>query len=94
MCRAMLPLFIMLALYLASLETPTSTMVRAVGLTGVGCMISAYGEVHLSSIGLLCLVGNFIMESMRLVLTQVLLVGHEFSALQVWRVWGLREPGA
>lgn len=71
MCRALLPLFIMLALYLSSLETPSVSMVKAVSLTGFGCMIAAYGEVHLSAAGLLCLLGNFILEAGRLVLMQV-----------------------
>jgi|LauGreStaDraftv2_3_1035109.scaffolds.fasta_scaffold760051_1 drug/metabolite transporter (DMT)-like permease len=45
MLRAMLPLFIMIALYVTGLEKPTWTLVKAVSLTGLGCLISAYGEV-------------------------------------------------
>ena len=45
MCRALLPLFVMTSLYLTGLETPTATLVKAVALTGLGCLISAYGEV-------------------------------------------------
>lgn len=71
MCRALLPLFVMLALYLTKLETPTTPMVRAVCITGIGCMISSYGEVHLTYLGILCLVGNFTFEASRLVLMQV-----------------------
>mmetsp|Transcript_38916 Transcript_38916/g.86567 ORF Transcript_38916/g.86567 Transcript_38916/m.86567 type:complete len:345 (+) Transcript_38916:147-1181(+) len=82
MCRALLPVFIMLALHFAGLESPTVDIVKAVALTAVGCALSAYGEVRLSTIGLACLFGNFTLEAGRLVLMQLILVGYEFSAMQ------------
>ena len=41
----------MIALYLAGLETPTATIVKAVMMTGMGCLISAYGEVGMGGAG-------------------------------------------
>lgn len=46
MARSTLPLFVMLATFLAGLETPTSQLVKAVFLTAIGCGVSAYGEVR------------------------------------------------
>lgn len=45
MARSLLPLFTMLALFLAGLESPNAELVKAVCATAVGCALSAYGEV-------------------------------------------------
>jgi hypothetical protein len=71
MCRALLPLFVMISLYLTGLELPTSALIKAVVLTCVGCMLAAYGEVNVNMLGLACLIGNFTFEAGRLVLLQV-----------------------
>ncbi|GAX79382.1 hypothetical protein CEUSTIGMA_g6824.t1 [Chlamydomonas eustigma] len=88
MCRALLPLFVMISLYITGLELPTSSLIKAVILTCVGCMLAAYGEVNLNVVGLLCLIGNFTFEAGRLVLLQVLLVGHEFHPVQGLKLVG------
>ncbi|PNW73196.1 hypothetical protein CHLRE_14g622700v5 [Chlamydomonas reinhardtii] len=82
MSRASLPVTTMLALWVAQLETPTAAVIRAVCLTAVGCAIAAYGEVHLSLIGGLLVISNLSMESLRLVMTQYLLVGCDMHPLQ------------
>lgn len=82
MSRALMPLFIMLALYLARLETPTSPMLAAVALTGLGGVLAAHGEIKLTTTGLTFLMLNSCFEAGRLVLMQILLVGHEFHAFQ------------
>ncbi|GIL76150.1 hypothetical protein Vretimale_5718 [Volvox reticuliferus] len=82
MSRASLPVTTMVALWLARLETPTSAVIRAVCLTAVGCGIAAYGEVHLTLVGALLAASNLSMESLRLVMTQYLLVGCDMHPLQ------------
>ncbi|GLC43580.1 hypothetical protein PLESTB_000396100 [Pleodorina starrii] len=82
MSRASLPVTTMVALWLARLETPTAAVIRAVCVTAVGCAIAAYGEVHLTFIGALLAVSNLTMESVRLVMTQYLLVGCDMHPLQ------------
>eukprot|EP00199_Chlamydomonas_sp_CCMP681_P004904 CAMPEP_0119102804 /NCGR_PEP_ID=MMETSP1180-20130426/1424_1 /TAXON_ID=3052 ORGANISM="Chlamydomonas cf sp, Strain CCMP681" /NCGR_SAMPLE_ID=MMETSP1180 /ASSEMBLY_ACC=CAM_ASM_000741 /LENGTH=122 /DNA_ID=CAMNT_0007087157 /DNA_START=149 /DNA_END=513 /DNA_ORIENTATION=- len=47
MARSLLPLFTLLALWAAKVEIPTNEHIQAVSLTGIGCGISAYGEVAL-----------------------------------------------
>uniref|UniRef100_A0A7S3R7M3 Sugar phosphate transporter domain-containing protein n=1 Tax=Dunaliella tertiolecta TaxID=3047 RepID=A0A7S3R7M3_DUNTE len=73
MARSTLPLFTLGALYLAGLEHPNGQLIRSVLLIVVGCLISAYGEVKLSVLGVLCLLANFCTEGARLVMTQYLL---------------------
>ncbi|KAF5839607.1 hypothetical protein DUNSADRAFT_386 [Dunaliella salina] len=73
MARSTLPLFTLGALYLAGLEHPNSQLIRSVLLIVVGCSISAYGEVKLSALGVVCLAANFCTEGARLVMTQYLL---------------------
>ncbi len=46
MARAGLPLFTLLGLWAARVEIPTNEHIQAVSLSGVGCGISAYGEVR------------------------------------------------
>ncbi|EFJ49182.1 hypothetical protein VOLCADRAFT_104385 [Volvox carteri f. nagariensis] len=82
MSRASLPVTTMIALWLARLETPTAAVIRAVCLTAVGCAIAAYGEVHLTLVGALLAACNLSMESIRLVMTQYLLVGCDMHPLQ------------
>eukprot|EP00798_Chlamydomonas_sp_ICE-L_P006458 gene6458-3091_t len=83
MARATLPLFTMIALHFSGLETPTLSMVKAVVLTTVGCAVAAYGEVHLSFMGIL--------EAGRLVMIQFMLIGLEYHPLQGIK---LIAPGA
>jgi hypothetical protein len=45
MARAAMPLLTLIALWLCGLESPGIGRVLAVMLTGIGCCISAYGEV-------------------------------------------------
>ena len=81
MSRALAPLFIMLALYLTGLETPTRAMLAAVCLTALGGCAAAHGELKLTTKGLAFVLLNSGFEAARLVLVQILLVG-EFHAFQ------------
>lgn len=71
MTRASLPVIVMIALWVTGIEIPSSTVVRAVMLTAVGCAIAAYGEMHLTFLGVVFCVINLALESIRLVLMQV-----------------------
>ncbi|KXZ48371.1 hypothetical protein GPECTOR_28g778 [Gonium pectorale] len=82
MSRASLPVTTMVALWLARLETPTAAVIRAVCLTAVGCAVAAYGEVHLTLVGAMVAACNLSMESLRLVMTQYLLVGCDMHPMQ------------
>ncbi|KAG2493819.1 hypothetical protein HYH03_008037 [Edaphochlamys debaryana] len=82
MSRASLPVTTMIALWLARLETPTAAVIRAVCLTALGCAIAAYGEVHLTLVGGMLVISNLTMESLRLVMTQYLLVGCDMHPMQ------------
>lgn len=82
MSRASLPITTMVALWLARVETPTNAVIKAVSVTAVGCAIAAYGEVHLNTIGILLCISNLVMESVRLVMTQYLLVGCDMHPMQ------------
>ncbi|KAJ9506174.1 hypothetical protein QJQ45_002394 [Haematococcus lacustris] len=89
MARAMLPLITLAALWLASLETPTLEHIKAVSLTGVGCAISAYGEVALSTLGLICVALNFAIEAGRMVMMQFLVQGRDIHPWQTLKLMTL-----
>lgn len=82
MSRASLPVTTMIALWLARLETPTWAVIQAVSLTAAGCALAAYGEVNLSLVGALLAASNLTLESVRLVMTQYLLVGCDMHPMQ------------
>jgi hypothetical protein len=82
MSRASLPVTTMIGLWLARLDTPTSSVIKAVSLTAIGCGIAAYGEVHLQLIGALLMLSNLTMETIRLVMTQFLLTGCNMHPMQ------------
>eukprot|EP00798_Chlamydomonas_sp_ICE-L_P015181 gene15181-21254_t len=87
MARSALPLFVMIALHCSGLETPTTNVVMAVGVTSVGCAVSAFGELGLTTIGVLALVACFSCEAARLVLMQTLLVKSNWHPIQGLRIF-------
>eukprot|EP00199_Chlamydomonas_sp_CCMP681_P006641 CAMPEP_0119102752 /NCGR_PEP_ID=MMETSP1180-20130426/1381_1 /TAXON_ID=3052 ORGANISM="Chlamydomonas cf sp, Strain CCMP681" /NCGR_SAMPLE_ID=MMETSP1180 /ASSEMBLY_ACC=CAM_ASM_000741 /LENGTH=296 /DNA_ID=CAMNT_0007087083 /DNA_START=146 /DNA_END=1036 /DNA_ORIENTATION=+ len=93
MARSLMPLFTVLALWAAKVEIPTNEHIQAVSLTGVGCGISAYGEVALSSLGLICLAANFAIEAGRMVMLQFLMQGHNMNPWQTLKLMTLPACG-
>lgn len=68
----------MVALFIAQLETPTARLVSSVLLIALGTAMASYGELNFSVIGVLFMFLSETFESIRLVMTQILLVGLKF----------------
>ncbi|GLC60734.1 hypothetical protein PLESTB_001665000 [Pleodorina starrii] len=75
MLKAFCPVVTMLLLFAARLETASRRLVAAVSLIAVGVALASYGELNLSLFGLAAMLVSVVAESVRLVLTQHLLVG-------------------
>lgn len=82
MARSSLPLVTLLGLWAVRVEIPTWEHIQAVSLTGLGCAISAFGEVALTALGLLCLASNFALEVTRMVMLQFLMQGQNLNPWQ------------
>ena len=73
--QAFTPIVTMVALFCAQMETPTKRLISAVCVIAVGTAIASYGEVHLSTLGVIFMFSSEMFEAIRLVMTQMLLVG-------------------
>ena len=65
----------MLALFAARMETPTARLITAVCIIAVGTAIASYGEVNLNVLGIIFMFSSESFEAIRLVMSQMLLVG-------------------
>ncbi|KAG2493520.1 hypothetical protein HYH03_008334 [Edaphochlamys debaryana] len=82
MLKAFTPVVTMVCLFIARLEDPTQSMIASVLLTATGTAVAAYGEVRLSLIGIIIMFTSETAESIRLVMTQFLLVGLKFHPIE------------
>ena len=73
----------MLALFIARLEEPSSRLIAAVVLIALGTAMASYGEVNGSILGLAFMFASETFEAIRLVMTQILLVGLKFHPSKV-----------
>lgn len=79
MClQAFTPIVTMVALFVAGLEIPNRRLISSVVLIACGTAIASYGEINLSIIGVVFMLFSESFEAIRLVMTQVLLVGLKF----------------
>ncbi len=76
--QAFTPIVTMVALFVAQLETPTRRLISAVVLIAGGTAMASYGEVNMNLLGLIFMFSSEAFEAIRLVMTQMLLVGHKF----------------
>ncbi len=73
--QACSPVVIMLGLYVADLEAPSIQKIVAVVIITVGTCIASYGVTNLSLLGICSMAASIVFEAVRLVMTQLLLVG-------------------
>ncbi|KAK9865387.1 hypothetical protein WJX84_008174 [Apatococcus fuscideae] len=82
MLKAFTPIITMIALFMAALEVPTRQLISSVLLIALGTAIASYGEINLNIIGVICMFASESFEATRLVMTQVVLVGLKFNAVE------------
>ncbi|GBF93366.1 drug metabolite transporter superfamily [Raphidocelis subcapitata] len=82
MLKAFTPVITMLALFAARLETPNGTMIGSVLVIAAGTALSAYGEVAFDNVGAVIMFISAVSESLRLVMTQYLLVGCKMGPIE------------
>ncbi|GAX82101.1 hypothetical protein CEUSTIGMA_g9529.t1 [Chlamydomonas eustigma] len=82
MLKAFCPVFTMLLLFATRLEKATPRLVASITLISIGVAAASYGELNMSAIGLATMLTSVLAESVRLVMTQHLLVGQALHPLE------------
>lgn len=76
--QAFTPIVTMMALFVAQLETPTQRLILSVVAIAIGTAIASYGEINFNLLGVTFMFLSESFESIRLVMTQTLLIGLKF----------------
>ncbi|KAK9787492.1 hypothetical protein WJX73_004769 [Symbiochloris irregularis] len=82
MLKAFTPIVTMVALFVAGLEAPTSRLIAAVFLIALGTAVASYGELQFSLVGVAFMFASESFEAIRLVMTQMLLVGLKLHPIE------------
>lgn len=82
MLKAFTPIITMLSLFVARLETPSRRLVLSVSFIAVGTALASAGEVNLNLTGMFIMLLSELFESIRLVMTQLLLTGLRFHPIE------------
>jgi drug/metabolite transporter (DMT)-like permease len=73
MLKAAGPIFIMIAMFLARLESPTLPLIASVLTITGGLVVASHGEIHFNWVGVGVMMVSEVGEATRLVMTQILL---------------------
>lgn len=92
--QAVTPIITMITLFLFRLETPTRKLIMSVSFIAFGTGMASFGEVNLSAVGLMIMMSSELFESLRLVMTQLLLTGLKFhpSTILKFQVYDSLHP--
>jgi hypothetical protein len=82
MLKAFTPIITMVSLFVARLETPSRRLILSVSFIALGTAIASAGEVNLSWTGVAIMLLSELFESVRLVMTQLLLTGLRFHPIE------------
>jgi hypothetical protein len=83
--QAFTPIITMVSLFVARLETPSRRLILSVSFIALGTAIASAGEVNLSWTGVAIMLLSELFESVRLVMTQLLLTGLRFHPSETAR---------
>lgn len=82
MLKAFTPIITMLSLFIARLESPSRRLILSVSFIALGTATASAGEVNLNYTGVFIMLLSEIFESIRLVMTQLLLTGLRFHPIE------------
>ncbi|KAL4439240.1 hypothetical protein ABPG77_004142 [Micractinium sp. CCAP 211/92] len=82
MLKAFTPIITMLSLFVARLETPSRRLIASVSFIALGTALASAGEVNLNAAGVVIMMLSECFESIRLVMTQLLLTGLRFHPIE------------
>eukprot|EP00887_Chlorella_sp_A99_P004993 scaffold4.g4993.t1 len=82
MLKAFTPIITMVSLFAAGLEAPTRQLIFSVSFIAVGTAMASLGEVNFDLLGVIIMFASEVCESIRLVMTQVLLTGLKFHPIK------------
>ncbi|KAI9633697.1 triose-phosphate transporter family-domain-containing protein [Dioszegia hungarica] len=81
MLKAFIPIFTLIVQLAAGIQEYNHILFAVVVVTAFGCIIAAAGEIKFAFIGFVCQVAAVVVESIRLVLVQVILKDHKLDPL-------------
>lgn len=82
MLKATTPIMVMIALFVAKMERPSVALIASVCVIAAGTAVASIGQVNLSGLGLFIVLTAEMLEAIKLVMMQKLLVGLEFHPIE------------